>query len=149
MSYSFAVGVYVDRRLPYGGARNSHGSFHNLFLEYAPDDQWTFVTTADYVNEDFGPRDVNTAALGQHVYYAVDDSWKFGARVEWRRLMESGSIHVDDFGFAVGVSYTPMEIERLSIRPELRFDTCNVGKYGGNCDKKAQLCLGVEAVYAF
>ncbi|MBR5760081.1 MAG: outer membrane beta-barrel protein [Thermoguttaceae bacterium] len=149
LSYSFAAGDYCDRRLENGQRHKGHGSFHTLFFEYAPDDQWTFATTADYVNEDVGPRDVNIAGLGQHVYYAVDDSWKFGARVEWRRLMEGGSIHVDDFGFAVGVGYTPMEIERLSIRPELRFDTCNVGKYGGNCDKKAQLCLGVEALYSF
>ena len=63
--------------------------------------------------------------------------------------MESGLSHVDDFSFAVGVGYTPMEIERLSIRPELRFDTSNVGKYGVRYDKKSQLSLGVEAVYAF
>lgn len=149
LSYSFAAGNYVDRRLPHGGFRKSHGSFHTLFFEYTPDDRWTFATTVDYVNEDLGPRDVNTAGLGQHVYYAVDDSWKFGGRVEWRRIMESGLSHVDDFSFAVGVGYTPMEIERLSIRPELRFDTSNVGKYGVRYDKKSQLSLGVEAVYAF
>ena len=149
LTYSVAAGDYVDRRLRNGARFKNCGSFHSLIFEYAPDDQWTFVTTADYVNEDVGPRDVNSFVLGQHVYYAVDDSWKFGARVEWRRLMEGGLYHVDDFGFAVGVGYTPMEIDRLSIRPELRFDTCNVDKFGTARNKKAQLCLGVEALYAF
>lgn len=145
ITYSLGVGDFVDRRW-----RHTSGNLHSLVVELKPDDPWTFASTLEYENvDDEGGIDVDMFVLGHHVYYEVNSDWKVGTRVEWRYVKTAGFGSVNNLDFTLGANWKPDRFERLSVRPELRFDTCNVDSFGSRHNKNCQLSLGVDALYSF
>ena len=145
ITYSLGVGDFVDRRW-----RHTSGNLHSFVVELKPDDPWTFVTTLDYENvDDEGGIDVDMIIAGYHVYYDVNSDWKVGTRAEWLRNKTAGLRAVNYFDLTVGANWTPDNFERLSVRPEVRFDASDARTYGCSGNKKFQLCLGVDALYSF
>ncbi|MBR4752403.1 MAG: outer membrane beta-barrel protein [Thermoguttaceae bacterium] len=144
-TYTVGAGDVVD-----DGTNKVYGCIHSWIVEVKPDDRWTFATAAVYEDVNtVGAGGISEAIIGQHIYYKTSDCWKVGTRLEWGRLKPAGGDLTKDFEITLGANWSPAGSQNLTIRPEFRYDSCNVEKYAKNGDKKAQICLGVDAVATF
>lgn len=144
-TYTVGAGDVADR-----GAAKVTGCIHSWVVELKPDDFWTFATCAVYEDVNVaGATGYTEAIIGQHIYYKTSECWKFGTRVEWGRLKPTGVDSTNDFEITFGANWSPAASQHLSIRPEIRYDSCNMEKFAKDGSKKKQICLGLDAVATF
>ncbi len=144
-TYTVGAGDVMDNSVS-----QIYGCIHTWVVEVKPDDRWTFATVGVYEDvQPVGAVGFTEAIIGQHIYYKASDCWKVGTRAEWGRFKATGLDSTNDFGITLGANWSPAGSENLSIRPEIRYDSCNAMKFANDWSKKSQFCLGVDAVAKF
>lgn len=128
-----------------------YGSVNTFVFDWQIKPCLQYVAILDYSSLNgnmFGfDRNINYKTIGQHLYYTVNDCWKWGARIEWLKCNSLLNVEVTSLTF--GANWTPFCNKNFVVRPELRYDSSNGFNLFNNGRKDDQLCLGFDVMYKF
>ncbi len=148
LTYGLCVGDEYDYKI---GDYREHGfgAVQSVVFDYNLTEKLEWVTEFDYWN--YQESDSATAVIGEHLYYTVNDCWKWGARLEWLKYQYYGDDDAEEeFAMTFGANWTPFAEGKLIIRPEIRYDKMvNGTPFGKLADKDDQLTLGFDVIYNF
>lgn len=150
VNYSFLAGTFSDHWIDQTYTHKT-GSIHSWNFEFQPDDQWDLITSTQYFHYRFGDdRRENDLVIGQYLFYTVNDYWKWGLRGEWFGFFPNESMPGNDLvSLTAGFHYSPLGNEKLTIRPEIRYDYSRAPLYGKSSDRKDQIALGFDLITIF
>ncbi len=152
--YAFTAGDFSDyNEYNISGLEqryHQYGSIHSWIFKTQLTDKLDSTSIAEYqIFKD----DTETSSLlfGEHLHYTINDHWKWGTRIEWQQIKysDTNDDKVDFLSLTFGPNWIIDEKQAWKIRPEIRYDHCSKEFYGNNADKKDQLSLAIDSVWAF
>ena len=143
-----SYGVLSVFGLGFAPNAQSTGAINTFAFDWQINDRLEYVAVIDYSSLTFRDYNINYRTLGQHLYYTVNDCWKWGARIEWLKC--NSLIDVEMTSLTFGANWTPFCNKNFVVRPELRYDNASNGfNIFNNGRDDDQLCLGFDVMYKF
>ena len=132
-------------------------TLYSLVVQQKLGQRWECVLQYDHGNEPgagIDRTDEDYYGVCSYLFYTISDAWKAGMRFEWFR--DGGGARVTDadctadyFELSYGLDWTPSD--RLTVRPELRWDWTGTAEYYpfGDGTRSNQLLLDCDVIVRF
>lgn len=129
--------------------------FHTVVAEYDITDKFSYALQWNYGDA----KDRNSGdhyrmyGVSNYFIYQINNCWGIGTRLEWAKDNENGYVGFlrnggEVFGATLGLNWTPCN--KISIRPEIRYDRTTNGNYVFNYgNSRDQVSGGCCIVYTF
>ncbi len=157
LKYAFLAGNMADfYDTELNEPEYAYGSVHSVVLDINVTDKLDWVSELVYAG--INSANAENTVLGQHLYYTVNDCWRWGMRIEWAKMNEYGVDNGSNekISLTLGANWTPLCNKNFIVRPELRYDSIQfpgVGVdamgFGDDFTKPDQLTLGFDLLYSF
>jgi hypothetical protein len=132
-------------------------TLYSLVIQQKLGERWQYVIQHDYASEPgagAGGTIASWYGVNQYLYRSITDCLKAGMRFEWFRDENGSRVPginqtADFFELTAGLNWTPLE--RMVVRPELRWDWCGTADVlpYGDATRSNQLLLDCDVIVRF